>query len=92
MTTQHATTCDLLVRNGDCTCAPTRDALQLKAIGDRCYLLCPRCWCVVHAWQAGAAVTVPQVIVAEQQHLAAVHTTAPDYSAIYDGIYQDGLG
>lgn len=88
----HATTCELLVRNSSCTCAPIRSALQLRAEGDRVSAICPACNGPVRSWEPGASVTVPQVIVAEQQHLAAAHPQAPDYAGIYDGLYEDGLG
>lgn len=68
------------------------NALQLKAVGDRVCAFCPACNRSARSWEPGASVTVPQVIVAEQQHLAAVHTPVPDYTAIHDGVYEDGLG
>ncbi len=88
----HTTTCDVLVRNGACTCAPVRTALQVKAMGNL-YIWCSTCQRTAHTWPYGAAVTIAQIILAEQRHLADVHPKpAPDYDALHDGLYEDGLG
>lgn len=67
-------------------------ALQLRAEGDRACAFCPACSRPVRTWPPGVSVTVPQLVVAEQQHLSAAHPQATDYSTIYDGVYEDGLG
>ena len=76
---QHATTCGFLVRNGACTCAPTRVALHLKARAYQLCLWCPTCRRTAHNWRPGDSVSVAEVAVAEQQHVTAFHTPAPDF-------------
>lgn len=67
-------------------------ALRVGAGGSRGpYLYCPECCLRVHAWADWTTVTVPQIIVAEQRHLADVHPQpVPDYDALHDGYYGTG--
>lgn len=67
-------------------------AIQVKAKGDRIYIWCTGCDHAARSWSTGEAVTVPQIMLAEQQHRDAFHPQPRDYSGIYDGVYENGLG
>lgn len=67
--------------------------MQVQAEG-HLYLFCTfctQCGQVAHTWPYGATVTVPQIILAEQRHLTAMHPLPePDYDALHDGYYGTG--